>query len=204
MKNRIKKSLSCIGAIVLLITSLILPVIANKNNDNTKFSPLFSVRSRNQIDRYNYVNIERDFLGKAKSKNFISVKKHFAISNINDLMIEIIQLDKSEYNKYVQIILSDLIEKNDITNKDVEVLRGFFNYLKTKPKDTLNLLISDTTGKSEEFLTHGCPSLSWCPTFEQTPIRCFIFLITFPLWLIYYCLTTMLRLLNQNICICTK
>jgi len=195
MKNNKKMNkkilLGCIGTIVIIMLASFSSVIGGqtKNLSGMENSPLFHIRTLRTTEKSNGDAINTGYIGKEKSIT-LSFSTHSNTQLFFQKAIEsLTKLDEASFNNFLETAVNKLQESKMVIKEDVPRLKELFHFLRENPDEVKNYPLVERKNEQLELWTSGCQTVN-CYTLQDTPILCFMLIVTFPLWfsvfMLYY------------------
>ena len=183
--------LGCIGAIVIIMLASFSSVIGEqtRNSSEMKDSPLFHIRTLRATDNPNGEAITTDYIGKGKSIT-LPLSTHSNTQLFFRKAIESInKIDEASFNNFLETAVNKLRESEMVNKEDIPKLEELFHFLRKNPDEVKNYPVVERKSEQLKLWTSGCQTIN-CYTLQDTPILCFILLVTFPIWfpilMLYY------------------
>ncbi len=179
---------SIITICILVGVSFTSVVGYNSGASDVKASPLFNIRSSRAIDEEN-VELSCEYVGKGEEINIQLPKRNNKIELVQKMVDKIRQMNNKEFNKFVNLLINQLLRENIIMNSDVNNLISEIKHI----KNNLKGFDVDFNNNNLNFTWFGKNNLLSCwqrGCFVITTVLFFAILVSIPgfiLWLIFVC-----------------
>jgi len=154
-KNMNKKILiGSIIAVTILIDVSFTSVVGYRSVDSdAKASPLFNIRINRAIQK-DSENLNYDYIGKGNGINILLPTRNNKVELLEKFVDVIGRMDDKSFDKFVNLILSNIFTRDDFQEYQQEDIIMFFNHLRNNPTEIKSYIIIEKD--KPQLITPGC------------------------------------------------